>query len=473
MPDCSASEMNSSGETWPKVGWVQRARASSAMMRRVGEAHLRLEGEVQAVASMAWRRSPARHRRRVLEWSIERSYSSTPLRRSLAAYMAMSACWNRILGSRELERRQRHADADLHLERELIDHERRVDLRLDGAGERDRLLAGCQAGHHEAELVAAQAGDEAPPPDDADSRRATSISSRSPVWWPRVSLTSLNRSRSMKNTPTRASSPLPWQELLEPGHEQLAVGEAGERVVQGRELLLGRLRPQPVHEIADAQGDGGVAGERLEHLHVLGVERADLAEAVGDQQRARRAVVAGERRGDDVAPAPLGRARCAAARRAGCGGTAPARRRASTSDSSLRGVGGAVDLGDDLIAVEALGHPAALGQGDDQLGDLGAHQLAGALERAAQHVVGVGGPGDRGREAVEQLEAGVAVAEPDEGPQAGVGHADGHDDQPEATPVVPHDRDGEDAERRGDQDDDAADEQQRGRALEAAQRRAR
>ena len=180
------------------------------------------------------------------------------------------------------------------------------------------------------------------------------------------------------------------QQLLEPGHEQLAVGQPGERVVQRRELLLGRLGPQPVHEVADAQGDGGVAGERLEHLHVLGVEGADLAEAVGDEQGARRAVVTSERRGDDVAPAPIGQG---GAQRGVALVAARQHRRRGVQHERLEplGIGGAVDLGDDLVAVEALGHPAALGQRHDQLGDLGAHQLAGALEGAAQDVVGVGG----------------------------------------------------------------------------------
>ena len=68
----------------------------------------------------------------------------------------------------------------------------------------------------------------------ARMRRATSTSRRSPAVWLRLSLTSLKRSRSMNSTaqPSRGSRSPRRSALGEAIHEQRAVGQAGEAVVQ-------------------------------------------------------------------------------------------------------------------------------------------------------------------------------------------------------------------------------------------------
>ena len=69
-------------------------------------------------------------------------------------------------------------------------------------------------------------------------RSATCSSSASPRSWPRVSLTSLNRSTSSSSSPTcRRCATLAADRALEPVAEQSAVGQAGQRVEQGQ---LGR-----------------------------------------------------------------------------------------------------------------------------------------------------------------------------------------------------------------------------------------
>ena len=73
----------------------------------------------------------------------------------------------------------------------------------------------------------------------------TGISNWSPAAWPRVSLTTLKRSRSRQST-TRigVAAPRRRQHGVQPGVEAVAVGEAGERVLRRGEAehLLGRAR---------------------------------------------------------------------------------------------------------------------------------------------------------------------------------------------------------------------------------------
>ena len=76
-------------------------------------------------------------------------------------------------------------------------------------------------------------------------RCATISSSRSPTWWPRVSLTSLNRSRSSSATESRQVRTLDG--LGQPLQQELAVGQAGQRVVQGLVLLDQRHARRLVH----------------------------------------------------------------------------------------------------------------------------------------------------------------------------------------------------------------------------------
>ena len=65
----------------------------------------------------------------------------------------------------------------------------------------------------------------------------------------------------------------------QPPLEVRAVGQAGERVVQG-------VVPQLADELAVAQRDAGVVGHGLEQQDVVLVEGADVAEPVGDDEGA-------------------------------------------------------------------------------------------------------------------------------------------------------------------------------------------
>ena len=77
-------------------------------------------------------------------------------------------------------------------------------------------------------------------------RCATSWRSRSPWWCPSVSLTSLNRLRSISITPTLHPPAAALAErVVGAGDEEVAVGETGERVVQRLVLLLRHLGAQP------------------------------------------------------------------------------------------------------------------------------------------------------------------------------------------------------------------------------------
>ena len=66
-------------------------------------------------------------------------------------------------------------------------------------------------------------------------RGAAAASSSSPTWWPRLSLTSLKRSRSRNRIAASESlAAEPRERVLEAVDEQHAVGQPGERVVQRR-----------------------------------------------------------------------------------------------------------------------------------------------------------------------------------------------------------------------------------------------
>ena len=125
---------------------------------------------------------------------------------------------------------------------------------------------------------------------------ATSCSSTSPCAWPRVSLTSLNPSRSMIMTarPCTCRAARPSTASASRREHQGAVGQPGERVVQ-------RLVPQRLDQPAVLQRHAGVVGDRLEQPDVLLVEGADVAHPVGDGDRADGAGVTAQRRDDRLA----------------------------------------------------------------------------------------------------------------------------------------------------------------------------
>ena len=102
-------------------------------------------------------------------------------------------------------------------------------------------------------------------------RCATSISSRSPTSWPRVSLSVLKLSRSRNRIapqwPLRVRS---CQRLAQPVLQQAAVGQLGQRVVIGQAVNLG-LRLRVLRDIgisADVVGDvpiGATTAEIVSH----------------------------------------------------------------------------------------------------------------------------------------------------------------------------------------------------------------
>ena len=96
-------------------------------------------------------------------------------------------------------------DAGLNEQFLVLDHDRlgqRAEDALGGGGDRGRGDALQQDG----ELVATKAGDQVGGRTLSRSRSATATSSSSPNWWPRVSLTALNSSRSIR---ARLSRPGP------------------------------------------------------------------------------------------------------------------------------------------------------------------------------------------------------------------------------------------------------------------------
>ena len=90
------------------------------------------------------------------------------------------------------------------------------------------------------------------------------------------------------------------QPLLEALLEVQPVGEAGQVIVQRQVLGLGCRGPDPVDQSGVGQRDAGMAGERLEEPGVLAVERADVVEAVHDQQHAGDAATVTQRRSHPV-----------------------------------------------------------------------------------------------------------------------------------------------------------------------------
>ena len=108
--------------------------------------------------------------------------------------------------------------------------------------------------------------------------------------------------------------------------EQRPIGEPGQRVVQRLVVQLLLEPPELLERLlqpAVLEGDRRVVGERLEELEVLGLERADVAQGVGHEERADERRLAGQRRDQRLAAVPAGRRRPllrpAAGRRAGPG----------------------------------------------------------------------------------------------------------------------------------------------------------
>ena len=175
----------------------------------------------------------------------------------------------------------------------------------------------------ERELVAAEAGDGVARADASSAAARRPPGARwSPAACPRLSLTALKSSRSTNRTTTPAVLPAaPLQRMRHAVGEQRAVGEAGERVVEGlaRELRLEHLALGDVAVVDDDAADRGVveqvASDRLHRPpRAVGVLDPELEAALGALARGevgerllhRRAVVVVDERGERPA-LPVGR----------------------------------------------------------------------------------------------------------------------------------------------------------------------
>ena len=91
-----------------------------------------------------------------------------------------------------VHRVQRDADAGVDLQAHALEHERLAQVREQVLGDGGRVLGLLDAREQDAELVAAEAGDRVGVAQrGAAAGCETSCSSRSPMWWPSVSLISL------------------------------------------------------------------------------------------------------------------------------------------------------------------------------------------------------------------------------------------------------------------------------------------
>ena len=122
------------------------------------------------------------------------------------------------------------------------------------------------------------------------SRRAgcaTAISSSSPPAWPSESLTNLKPSRSTKSTATgvRSRAPRAARPVLQPIHEERAVRQVGERVVE----RLGACRRSG---LGVGEREAHVLGEGEQHVALVGAVAAARGTG-GDGQQAAGHAVAG------------------------------------------------------------------------------------------------------------------------------------------------------------------------------------
>ena len=121
---------------------------------------------------------------------------------------------------------------------------------------------------------------------------ATSHRSRSPVPWPRVSLTSLKRSRSNNAT---AALPVSAQRRGRPVEEQCPVGEPGQQVVSRLVPLALGFETKLLDELGPFHGRAGVGGQASKSLQVVIVEGGEALVAVEGDEGAEGALAACER----------------------------------------------------------------------------------------------------------------------------------------------------------------------------------
>ena len=136
----------------------------------------------------------------------------------------------------------------------------------------------------------------------ATSRRATSARSRSPAAWPRLSLTTLNRSRSSRMSATRerglrAAIRRVRVELLgEPVEQQRPVRQAGQHVVEGGVGALPALGLRPLEQAGVVERDRRELREPRQRLELALGERPRPV-ARGEPDEAQHLAVRGQRHG--------------------------------------------------------------------------------------------------------------------------------------------------------------------------------
>ena len=115
----------------------------------------------------------------------------------------------------------------------------------------------------------------------ASSRGPISRRSRSPAWWPSVSLSSLKWSRSISSSASLVLRGAGGgRGLVEAGEQLAAVGEPGQRIVQRVVLALGGERAQLVLELAAVGRVAHVEHEALDARVVQAVGGDDVEVAV-------------------------------------------------------------------------------------------------------------------------------------------------------------------------------------------------
>ena len=193
--------------------------------RRVPPAHQRLDaGDGARRERRPWAGSAARARRRRSPWRSAPSrpsrfgrvavpvggVDSTPVRSSLATYIAMSARWSSCstsvpcVGVRARCRRWPRARASMPSSCERLGSAARMRSATSSAAARvaDRRAAARRTRRRRAGRPMSSGRTAVAQP---LGRRC--CSSWSPAWWPRVSLTSLNRSRSSRNSADATAGP--------------------------------------------------------------------------------------------------------------------------------------------------------------------------------------------------------------------------------------------------------------------------
>ena len=123
------------------------------------------------------------------------------LRSRLAWYIATSACLSSSTAVSRVLREEGDADARVDLHRDAVEHEGLLEARRAGGRPRPRRVDVGRRREHDGELVAAEAREQVLGATGSARRAPRRSSSRSPTWWPSVSLSSLKPSRSTSSRP--------------------------------------------------------------------------------------------------------------------------------------------------------------------------------------------------------------------------------------------------------------------------------